>query len=91
LRRFGEGERFSGKPYRRYAHSAADSTYAWIEHGRIAARVLQFRFTLRLADLLGNVEVLGSRRERGDSVFMESVVAPATLVSALPVQVVVAN
>ncbi len=63
----------------------------WIEHGRIAARVPQFRFTLRLADLLGNVEVLGSRRERGDSVFMESVVAPAMLVSALPVQVVVAN
>jgi hypothetical protein len=33
---------------------------------------------------------VGSRRERGDAVFMESVVAPAILVSALPVQVVVA-
>jgi predicted Zn-dependent protease len=63
----------------------------WIEHGRIAARVPQFRFTLRLADLLGCVEAIGRNRERGDSVFMESVVAPAILVAALPVQVVVAD
>jgi predicted Zn-dependent protease len=63
----------------------------WIERGRITARVPQFRFTLRLADLLGSIEAVGSRRERGDSVFMESVVAPAILVSALPVQVVVAK
>jgi predicted Zn-dependent protease len=63
----------------------------WIERGRIIARVPQFRFTLRLADLLENVEAVGGRRERGDSVFMESVVAPAILVSALPVQVVVAS
>jgi predicted Zn-dependent protease len=57
----------------------------WIERGRLAARVPQFRFTLRLADLLGCVEAIGSRRERGDAVFMESVVAPAILVSAIPV------
>ena len=63
----------------------------WIETGRIAARVPQFRFTVRLADLLGSVEAVGSHRERGDTVFMESVVAPAILVAAMPVQVVVAN
>jgi predicted Zn-dependent protease len=57
----------------------------WIEHGRIVASVPQFRFTLRLADLLECVEAIGSRRERGDAVFMESVVAPAILVSAFPV------
>ena len=63
----------------------------WIERGRIAARVPQFRFTVRLADLLASTEAVGNRRQRGDSVFMESIVAPAILVSALPVQVVVAS
>jgi hypothetical protein len=55
------------------------------------ARAPQFRFTVRLSGLLGSIEAVGCRRERGDSVFMESVVAPAILVSAMPVQVVVAS
>jgi predicted Zn-dependent protease len=63
----------------------------WLEHGRVVARVPQFRFTLRLADLLGCIEAAGAQRERGDSVFMESVVAPAVVVSALPVQLVAAD
>lgn len=63
----------------------------WLERGRVVARVPQFRFTLRLADLLGCIEATGAQRERGDSVFMESVVAPAVVVSALPVQLVVAD
>jgi predicted Zn-dependent protease len=63
----------------------------WIEDGRIAARVPHFRFTLRLTDLLNCVEAVGTRRERGDSVFMESVVAPGIVVAALPVQTVVST
>ena len=63
----------------------------WIQDGRIVARVPHFRFTLRLTDLLNCVEAVGSRRERGDSVFMESVVAPAIVVTALPVQTVVST
>jgi predicted Zn-dependent protease len=59
----------------------------WIEHGRLVARAPQFRFTLRIADLFSapGLVALGSRRERGETPFMESVVAPAALVSALPV------
>jgi predicted Zn-dependent protease len=63
----------------------------WIEGGRVVARVPQFRFTLRLTDLLNCVEAVGTRRERGDSVFMESVVAPGIVVAALPVQTVVST
>ena len=75
--------------YHTLIETTRDAT-RWIEHGRIAARVPQFRFTVCLADVLASIEAVGSRRERGDAVFMESVVAPAILVSALPVQVVVA-
>jgi predicted Zn-dependent protease len=63
----------------------------WIEDGRVVARVPHFRFTLRLTDLLNCVEAVGTRRERGDSVFMESVVAPGIVVAALPVQTVVST
>jgi predicted Zn-dependent protease len=63
----------------------------WIDHGRVVARVPHFRFTLRLTDLLNCVEAVGVRRERGDTVFMESVVAPSIVVAALPVQTVVAR
>jgi len=56
----------------------------WIERGRIAARVPQFRFTVRLSDLLSSVEAVGHRRERGDAVFMESVVAPRRDFAAAP-------
>jgi hypothetical protein len=53
--------------------------------------VPHFRFTLRLTDLLNSVEAVGARRERGDSVFMESIVAPGIVVAALPVQTVVST
>jgi predicted Zn-dependent protease len=57
----------------------------WIQHGRVVARLPQFRFTLRLADLFNSVEALGGRLERGEIVFMESIAAPAALVSTFPV------
>jgi predicted Zn-dependent protease len=59
----------------------------WIEKGKIVARVPQFRFTLRLAEVLGvgTLLALGARRERGETPFMESIVAPAALVAAFPV------
>jgi predicted Zn-dependent protease len=63
----------------------------WIEHGRVVAYLPQFRFTLRLTDLLGSVKAVGVGRERGDTVFMESVVAPALVVAAMPVHTVVAT
>jgi predicted Zn-dependent protease len=63
----------------------------WIQYGRVVARVPQFRFTLRLADLFNTVEELGTQLERGEMVFMESVAAPAALVSAFPVGSVTAS
>jgi predicted Zn-dependent protease len=65
-----------------------DATY-WIEGGRVVARLPWFRFTLRLVDLFGAVEALGNQLERGEMVFMESIAAPAALVSAFPVGSVV--
>jgi len=66
--------------------STRDATL-WIEHGRVVARVPQFPFTLRLADLFSASRLvgLGARRERGETPFMESMVAPCALVSAFPV------
>lgn len=61
----------------------------WIDHGRVVARLPQFRFTLRLTDLFNAVEVVGNRLERGEMVFMESLAAPALLVNAFPVGSVV--
>jgi predicted Zn-dependent protease len=63
----------------------------WIEAGQVVAHLPQFRFTLRLSDLLNGVEAVGQARQRGDTVFMESVVAPSILVSELPVQTVVGS
>ncbi len=59
----------------------------WIDNGRISARVPQFRFTLRLAELFGasGLVALGNRRERGETPFMESIVSPAAVVAAFPV------
>ncbi|MBI2755621.1 MAG: TldD/PmbA family protein [Chloroflexi bacterium] len=56
----------------------------WVDGGRLAARVPQFRFTLRLDHLLASVRAVGTRRERGELVFLESIVAPALLVEAFP-------
>jgi len=63
----------------------------WIEGGRVVGRLPQFRFTLRLADLFRAVERAGRRRERGETVFMESIVAPALLINAFPVGTVTAT
>ncbi len=67
--------------------SSRDATL-WLERGRAVARLPQFRFTLRLDELFSSIEAVGSRRERGETVFMESVVAPAVAVSAFPVDVI---
>jgi predicted Zn-dependent protease len=69
--------------------SSRDGT-CWVEGGRIVARVPQFRFTVRLDDLFRDVLALGARRERGETVFMESVVAPGLTVDAFPVDLIMA-
>jgi len=67
--------------------SSRDATL-WLERGRPVARLPQFRFTLRLDELFSSLEALGARRERGETAFMESVVAPGAVASAFPVDVV---
>jgi predicted Zn-dependent protease len=67
--------------------STRDATL-WLEGGLPVARVPQFRFTLRLDELLSSLVALGTRRERGETAFMESVVAPGAVVTAFPVDVV---
>lgn len=58
----------------------------WVDGGRVVARAPQFRFTVRLTDLLARITALGSDREASELVFMESIVTPAVLVSSFPVQ-----
>ena len=67
--------------------SSRDATL-WLEGGRPVARLPQFRFTLRLDELFSSLEELGARRERGETAFMESVVAPGAVASTFPVDVV---
>jgi predicted Zn-dependent protease len=67
--------------------SSRDATL-WLEGGRAVARLPQFRFTVRLDELFSSLEALGVRRERGETAFMESVVAPAAVTSSFPVDVV---
>jgi predicted Zn-dependent protease len=67
--------------------SSRDATL-WLENGRPVARLPQFRFTLRLDELFSSLEALGSRRVRGEAVFMESIVAPGAVASSFPVDVV---
>jgi predicted Zn-dependent protease len=64
--------------------SSRDGTL-WIENGRVVARLPQFRFTVRLADVLRAVELVGARRERSEIVFCESLVTPGAVVSSFPV------
>lgn len=64
--------------------SSRDATL-WIQDGRVVGRAPQFRFTVELTELLRAIELLGARRERSELVFMESIVAPGAVVSALPV------
>ncbi len=61
----------------------------WVDGGRVVARAPQFRFTVRLDDLLARVAALGAHREVSELVFMESVVTPALLVSDFVVQSVI--
>jgi predicted Zn-dependent protease len=56
-----------------------------VRGGRIVARLPSFRFTLSLPELFGQLMAIGAEREAGDTVFMESVVAPALVVPAFPV------
>jgi len=71
----------------RVTGSSRDATL-WLEDGVPVARVPQFRFTLRLDELFSSLETLGRARERGETVFMESVVAPGAVATAFPVDVV---
>jgi predicted Zn-dependent protease len=71
----------------RVTGSSRDATL-WLEDGVPVARVPQFRFTLRLDELFSSLETLGRARERGETVFMESVVAPGAVAAAFPVDVV---
>lgn len=67
--------------------STRDATL-WLENGVAVARAPQFRFTVRLDELLGSLVALGVGRERGETAFMESVVAPGAVVTEFPVDVV---
>jgi predicted Zn-dependent protease len=71
----------------RVTGSSRDATL-WLERGRPVARVPQFRFTLRLDELFSSLEAIGRVRERGETPFMESVVAPGAVAGAFPVDVV---
>jgi predicted Zn-dependent protease len=56
-----------------------------VRDGRIVAGLPSFRFTLALPELFARLTAVGSEREVGDTVFMESVVAPGMVVRAFPV------
>ena len=64
--------------------SSRDAT-RWVAGGEVVARVPQFRFTLRLDELFRAFAAVGSRRERAETPFMESVVAPGVAVESFPV------
>lgn len=53
--------------------------------GEVVARVPQFRFTVRLEELLRDVVAVGAGSERADTPFMESIVSPAMVVEGFPV------
>ncbi|MGW5062709.1 metallopeptidase TldD-related protein [Streptomyces sp. NPDC004096] len=61
-----------------------DATY-WIHDGEPVAWQPSVRLTFRMDEVLDTVLAVSSRRERGEAVFMESVVAPALLVDAGPI------
>jgi predicted Zn-dependent protease len=67
--------------------SSRDATL-WLEDGVPAARLPQFRFTVRLDELFSRILALGTRRERGETVFMESIVAPGAAVDGFPVDLI---
>jgi predicted Zn-dependent protease len=96
IRECGNGLSIQRVDYVRVVHpkqtlvtgTTRDATF-WIENGQVAACLPQFRFTLRLCDLLSSIVALGKARERGETVFMESIVAPAILVDKFPVDSIV--
>ncbi|MEV0810159.1 metallopeptidase TldD-related protein [Micromonospora sp. NPDC050200] len=61
-----------------------DATY-WVDSGRRIAWHPPVRLTFRMDEVLHAVLAVGRERERGEAVFMESVVAPALLIDAGPV------
>lgn len=61
-----------------------DATY-WIEDGRPVAWHPPVRLTFRMDEVLRSVLAVGQERERGETVFMHSVVAPALVIDAGPV------
>jgi predicted Zn-dependent protease len=71
----------------RVTGSSRDATL-WLEDGLPVARVPQFRFTVRLDELFSSLEALGAKRARGETVFMESIVAPGAVAAAFPVDFV---
>jgi predicted Zn-dependent protease len=81
-------ERMMNAKETRVTGSSRDATL-WLEGGRPVARVPQFRFTLRLDELFASLEAIGAERERNETPFMESVVAPGAVATAFPVDVVI--
>jgi predicted Zn-dependent protease len=87
----GDGLVISRLDYLRVQHpkdtvvtgTTRDATYR-VENGRIVAWHPRVRLTFRMDQVLAAVVGVGSERERGEIVFMESVVAPALLVDAGP-------
>ncbi|MCW3844132.1 metallopeptidase TldD-related protein, partial [Micromonospora yasonensis] len=57
----------------------------WVDHGRPVAWHPPVRLTFRMDEVLRAVLAVGRERERGETVFMESVVAPALLIDAGPI------
>jgi predicted Zn-dependent protease len=89
----GEGLVISRLDYLRILHpkdtlvtgTTRDATY-WIRDGEPVAWQPSVRLTFRMDEVLNAVLAVGRRRERGEAVFMESVVAPALLVDAGPIR-----
>jgi predicted Zn-dependent protease len=90
---FGPGLLVSRLDYLRVLHpkdtlvtgTTRDATY-WVENGRLVAWHPSVRLTFRMDEVLRAVRAVGLERERGETVFMESVVAPALLIDAGPVR-----
>jgi predicted Zn-dependent protease len=87
----GDGLVISRLDYLRVLHpketlvtgTTRDATYR-IENGRIVAWYPRVRLTFRIDEVLAAIVGVGAERERGDIVFMESVVVPPLLVEAGP-------
>jgi predicted Zn-dependent protease len=89
LAQCGDGLLVSRLDYLRVLHpkdtlvtgTTRDATYR-VENGKVVARHPQVRFTFRMDEVLRAVLAVGRTRERGETTFMESVVAPALLIEA---------